>query len=252
MRTVVIFVGPAGAGKSTLLAAYARWLREFEGVKVFKVNLDPAADFIPYEPDFDVRSVVSTRNVAVKYKLGPNGALVKSIELITGELRSIVSEFCSVDADFILVDTPGQMEVFVFRDIAPKLIKLLKEYDNWLAATFVIDASLVKNPEDYAFVAIMSTALQARLGIDVVPVMNKTDLAGRTDLVGDVVSDAEQVIKELYGRGVYGEMMAEVLKVIWSYAKAAKVPKVSAVTLEGIDELHRIIHEVTCSCGDLT
>jgi len=252
MRVIIIFIGPAGAGKSTLVAAYARWLSKFEGIRVFKVNLDPAADYIPYEPDFDVRSVVSTREIALKYRLGPNGALVKSIELITKKLKSIVSKFCVTEADFILVDTPGQMKVFVFRDIAPMLISLLKESKSRVIAVFAIDASVVRNPEDYAFIAIMSTALQARLGIDVVPVMNKTDLARNAALVGDVVSDAEHIIKLLQKRGVYGEMMAEVLKVIWSYAKATTVPKVSAIAMEGISQLHRLIHEVTCSCGDLT
>ena len=97
-----------------------------------------------------------------------------------------------------------------------------------------MNASVVRKPEDYAFVAIMSTALQARLGADVVPVMNKIDLAKNTALVGDVVSDAEYVIKLLQNRGVYEEMMAEVMKVIWSYAKATTVPKVSAVAMEGL------------------
>ena len=140
------------------------------------------------------------------------------------------------------------MEVFVFKDIAPKLISLLKESKSRVIAVFVIDASVVRNPEDYAFIAIMSTALQARLGIDVVPVMNKTGLARNVALV----SDAEHIIKLLQKRGVYGEMMAEVLKVIWSYAKATTVPKVSAIAMEGISQLHRLIHEVTCSCRDLT
>ncbi len=71
MGVIIIFIGPASASKSTLVAAYARWLSKFEGIRVFKVNLDPAADYIPYEPDFDVRSVVSTREIALKYKLGP-------------------------------------------------------------------------------------------------------------------------------------------------------------------------------------
>jgi len=126
------------------------------------------------------------------------------------------------------------MEVFIFREIAPKLVTLLKECFNRITAVSVIDSSVVRKPEDYAFVAIMSTALQARLGADVVPVMNKIDLAKNTALVGDVVSDAEYVIKLLQNRGVYEEMMAEVMKVIWSYAKATTVPKVSAVTMEGL------------------
>ena len=74
MRSALIFLGPAGAGKSTLISAYAKWLSNIEGAEVLKVNQDPAAEYLPYEPDFDVRSIINTRDIALKYGLGPNGA----------------------------------------------------------------------------------------------------------------------------------------------------------------------------------
>jgi len=252
VRIAVVFVGPAGAGKSSLVGAYSRWLAREHQENSLKVNLDPAADYVPYVPDFDVRKLVNVRDVALKYRLDPNGALVKSIELIAEMLPQIASNISSKEADVILVDTPGQMEVFVFRDIAPKLIRELKTFVSRLVGVFVADASLIKNPEDYAFVAVMSAALQVKLGVDVIPVINKCDLVGEVSVVGDVVSDVNYVMQELSGRGTYGEMMAEVLKVVWRYAKASNVPKVSARTLDGIEDLHKAIHEVACGCGDLT
>jgi len=250
MKAAVVFVGPAGAGKSTLVASYGRWLRE-NGYSAALVNLDPAADYIPYQPDYDVRRIVYTRDLAKKLGLGPNGALVKAIEILTERVGEVVNELAALDAEYALIDTPGQMEVFVFRDLAPRLMDSLSRVCDRIAALFVVDASLMKSPEDYAFIAIMSVAMQVRLGVDVVPVVNKID-AVDVELVGDVVSDAEKVIEELRGRGIYGDMMARVLEVVWSYAKAASVPRVSAREGRGLEELHRVVHELTCSCGDLT
>ncbi len=249
--SIVIFIGPAGAGKSSLVAAFSRWLEDL-GLRSFKVNLDPAADYVPYTPDYDIRKLVNARDIAVRYGLGPNGALVKSIEIITDNLGDIVNELRGVETDFVLIDTPGQMEVFIFRDIAPRLVESLRSISDRIAAVFVVDATLIRNPEDYAFLAVMSIALQLRLGVDVVPVINKIDLVPNIDLAGDVVSDVVKVREALKYRGLYGEMMVQILDTVWLYGKAARVPRISAMRSEGLDELYRLIHEITCSCGDLT
>ena len=84
------------------------------------------------------------------------------------------------------------------------------------------------------------------------PVLNKVDLIERIEFVGDGVSDVENAIKKLMLLGTYGEMLAELMKIAKLYGRAVRVPRVSAVKMEGMEVLHRIIHEVTCACGDLT
>ncbi|HIP65006.1 MAG TPA: GTPase, partial [Pyrodictium sp.] len=58
----IVFVGPAGSGKSHLVDAFGDWL-EFNELSVARVNLDPAAEWLPYEPDVDVREYVDARKV---------------------------------------------------------------------------------------------------------------------------------------------------------------------------------------------
>jgi GTPase SAR1 family protein len=251
-KAIVMFLGPAGSGKSTLVYAYSKWLSEEFGLRVYKVNLDTAAEYIPYQPDFDIRMYIDAHRIAKELRLGPNGALVKSMEMLSENVDIVTKAIDSTDADFILIDTPGQMEVFIFRDVALKLSQSLGKYGREFVAVFVLDGEVVKRYEDYAFVAIMCVALQARLGIDVVPVINKIDVAENLSLVGDVVSDVEGVVEKLRNKGTYGEMLANIVNTIWLYAKATRVPRVSAKNMLGLEELHRVIHELTCSCGDLT
>lgn len=251
-KTIVVFIGPAGAGKSSLVYAYSKWLEETFGYKVYRVNLDPAADYIPYTPDFDVRSIINVHRIAIEYGLGPNGALLKSMDILASKINIIEETISNIDSDFVLIDTPGQMEIFIFRDIAIKLMNILKRISRQFVAVFVVDADIINRYEDYAFISIMSVAMQARLGVDVIPIINKIDLVLKIDVIGDLVSDVEIVIEKLKTSGTYGEMMSNILNTIWLYAKATRVPRVSAKTLENIEELHRIIHELTCVCGDLT
>ncbi|MCC6046366.1 MAG: ATP/GTP-binding protein [Ignisphaera sp.] len=251
-KAIVMFLGPAGSGKSTLVYAYSKWLSEEFGLRVYKVNLDTAAEYIPYQPDFDIRMYIDAHRIAKELGLGPNGALVKSMEMLSENVDIVTKAIDNADADFILIDTPGQMEVFIFRDVALKLSQSLGKYGREFVAVFVLDGEVVKRYEDYAFVAIMCVALQARLGVDVVPVINKIDVAEDLSLVGDVVSDVEGVVEKLRNKGTYGEMLANIVNTIWLYAKATRVPRVSAKNMLGLEELHRVIHELTCSCGDLT
>jgi len=251
-KTIVMFLGPAGSGKSTLVYAYSKWLSEEFGLRVYKVNLDTAAEYIPYQPEFDIRMYIDAHRIAKELGLGPNGALVKSMEMLSENVDIVTKAIDSAGADFILIDTPGQMEVFIFRDVALKLSQSLGKYGREFVAVFVLDGEVVKRYEDYAFVAIMCVALQARLGVDVVPVINKIDVAENLSLVGDVVSDVEEVVEKLRNKGTYGEMLANIVNTIWLYAKATRVPRVSAKNMLGLEELHRVIHELTCSCGDLT
>lgn len=251
-KNVIVFVGPAGAGKSSLVAAYSAWLSEALGAEVCKMNLDPAAEYIPYEPEFDVRRYIDARRLAVEMGLGPNGAMIAAMDALAGKVDTVIEAVKACEGSFVLVDTPGQMEVFVFRDVAVRLLDAMRRAGERLVVVFVNDAALLKRPEDYAFVALMSVALQARLGVEVVPVINKIDLERDLAVVGDVVSDVELVTKKLEGAGLYGELLAELLSIVWRYSKAARVPRLSAKEMVGLEELHRIVHEVACSCGDLT
>ena len=250
---VIIVLGPAGSGKSTLVSAYSKWLLS-NGYSVVRINLDPAADYVPYEPDYDIRSLVSARELAIKEGLGPNSALIAAMDVMCKYLGDVVEYVVNCGADYVLVDTPGQMEVFLFRDASIKLVSSFKDVGLSTYALFIVDAELLKRVRDYAFLSLLSLATQLRLGIDVVPVINKVDLLSKEYLSGDVVRDYELMIKELSSEeeSLYTELLKELLNVITKYFKATEVPKVSALKGSGMEDLHRLIHEISCTCGDLT
>ena len=53
----VYFIGTAGSGKSSLVQAFSEWLNS-NNINSIIVNLDPGADFIPYQADVDIRDWV--------------------------------------------------------------------------------------------------------------------------------------------------------------------------------------------------
>ena len=81
---VIFVVGTAGAGKSSLVTAYQRWARFLE-VDVMAINLDPGAERVHYDPEFDVRDLVSLSDVMSEYDLGPNGAQILAADLVASQ-----------------------------------------------------------------------------------------------------------------------------------------------------------------------
>ncbi|MFP3296874.1 MAG: ATP/GTP-binding protein, partial [Vulcanisaeta sp.] len=84
----VFIVGTAGSGKTTLVNSFAEWL-ENNQYDVAIVNLDPAAEYVPYIPDIDIRDVVSARELMRKYKLGPNGSIIAAIDMLAVRAQEI-------------------------------------------------------------------------------------------------------------------------------------------------------------------
>lgn len=124
---IVFIIGTAGSGKSLLTASFTEWLK-MSKQKVTTINLDPGVITLPYSPDIDVRDYVSIGELMEKHGLGPNGALVMAADLIAEETDTIAEEIENENPDMVIVDTPGQMELFAFRASGPYIVsELTKE-----------------------------------------------------------------------------------------------------------------------------
>lgn len=123
---LIFLTGTAGSGKSTLTSILKKWYQERE-VDTVILNLDPGALKLPYEPDIDIRDYVSLKNIMEEYGLGPNGALVAASDMIAVSLDNIKEELEEHKADYVIVDTPGQLELFAFRESGPYVVNNLGE-----------------------------------------------------------------------------------------------------------------------------
>jgi hypothetical protein len=170
---VVFIIGTAGSGKSFLTAAFSSWLK-MEKQDVILVNLDPGAFDLPYTPDVDVREEIQVEDLMKKYKLGPNGALVVAADLIAEEADKLGKEIERFNADLVLVDTPGQMELFAFRASGPYIATHLTE--NPKAVVYLFDAVFSLDPLNYVSNLFLSAAVQNRFLNPQMHVLSKCDL----------------------------------------------------------------------------
>jgi GTPase SAR1 family protein len=170
-----IFVtGTAGSGKSLLTSKLLQWYKD-TGAFPASLNLDPGAVRLPYEPDIDVRNYIEINTLMDNYGLGPNGSLVMASDMIATRLDEIQAEVDELNPDYIIVDTPGQVELFAFRASGPYFVNNLRAEDK--VTLFAFDGVLVSTPINFVSVSLLASAVKLRLKSAQINVLTKRDLA---------------------------------------------------------------------------
>lgn len=85
----VILLGMAGSGKSSCCSQLTKCLFASKTLP-YVINCDPAVTQIPYECNVDIRDTVDYKAVMKKYHLGPNGAIITSLNLFSTQFHSII------------------------------------------------------------------------------------------------------------------------------------------------------------------
>jgi len=176
---VTYFIGTAGSGKSTITEIMRRNLVS-SGINVATVNLDPGVRWLPYSPDVDARDYVDYDNVATRFNLGPNGALIAATDMVASYADAIKEELENINPQYALIDTPGQIELFVFRKVGDVLTSTLGG-DNKVVV-YLFDANLVSDPFSFVSVMLLGFAVQFRFTIPQLNILTKSDLLSPFDV----------------------------------------------------------------------
>jgi len=171
-----IFVsGTAGSGKSLLTSKLQDYYSR-NGAFAAILNLDPGVDSMPYTCDIDVRDYVDYVSIMQQYELGPNGAMVMANDLIASKIDDIQNDINKVNPDYLIVDTPGQIELFAYRSSGRFIVDNISNEEK--TNIFLFDGSLITSPVNFVSIALLATSIRLRLNLPTINVLTKTDLIG--------------------------------------------------------------------------
>jgi GTPase SAR1 family protein len=232
-------VGTAGSGKSLLTASFAEWLKQ-KREDVVTVNLDPGVVTLPYNPDIDVRERVRIDTLMKKYGLGPNGALIMAADLIASEAHRIREDLEMLEPNYVLVDTPGQIELFAFRASGPYLARELT--DDLKILVYLYDSSFCYNPLNYVSSMFLSSAVFHRFLIPQIHVLSKTDMIPKKilDQMLDWGTNPEklELALEEKASGSTRLLSLDIVKAVSSIGLTFNPMPVSAKTTSGFINFH--------------
>lgn len=201
----VFIVGTAGSGKS-LLASHIFDYYTRNGSFVGMLNLDPGVENLPYTCDVDVRDHVDIVALMRQYDLGPNGSLIMANDLIASKIEELQREIDDVNPDYLIVDTPGQIELFAYRASGPFVVQNLNVEEK--ASIFLHDGALITTPTNFLSISLLATSVRLRLGVPQVNVITKVDLI--EDRIKEIVGWSSSItnLEESIGRESDGEEYA--------------------------------------------
>jgi len=244
LLAAIFFIGTAGSGKTWLVKAYSEYLAD-QGLTAATLNLDPAVVTLPYNPDVDVRNHVSISKLLLDRVLGPNGAIVAAMDMLAADLKPLMDELGEVEADYLLVDTPGQLELFAFREIGPLLLDSILNVDR--AAVFLLDPAIAQEPRGLASLLLLSTSSSLRLGVPTINVISKADTLSQGELerIMGYFEYPEDFVNVLSrGRSLVSSLSARLVEDVFEVAGPSNPIPVSSQEFTGIPELHAEIQRV--------
>ncbi|CCW61824.1 unnamed protein product [Phytomonas sp. EM1] len=178
---VILVVGMAGTGKTTLVHALQNYATG-KGIRSYFINLDPAVASVPYRANIDIRDTVSYKEVMNSYRLGPNGAIMTSLNLFATKFNQVVSLLEKKEAlEWIIVDTPGQIEVFTWSASGQLIAESLAAVFPTIIL-FVADTTRCINPSTFVSSMLYSSGIMLKQQLPLLLVFNKTDVVS-ADLV---------------------------------------------------------------------
>ncbi|XP_059645913.1 GPN-loop GTPase QQT2 [Cornus florida] len=174
---IIIVVGMAGSGKTTFLHRLVCHTQASK-MRGYVMNLDPAVMTLPYGANIDIRDTVRYKEVMKQFNLGPNGGIMTSLNLFATKFDEVISviEKRADQLDYVLVDTPGQIEIFTWSASGAIITEAFASTFPTII-TYVVDTPRSANPSTFMSNMLYACSILYKTRLPLVLAFNKTDVA---------------------------------------------------------------------------
>lgn len=251
--TFLYFVGAAGSGKSTLTYGFKLWMDQM-GYDAATINLDPGVEKLPYSPDIDVREWFVLTDIMEDYGLGPNAGQIVAADLIALKAQEIKQLVEDINSDYFLIDTPGQMELFTFREASGVILKTLSEERS--AIVFLYDPILSTTPSNLVSLIMLGSTTQFRFYIPTINVLSKSDMLNEEQL--EMIVDWSKNPDILYDAliaetpSMKGQLNIELFRALEELGTYKGLIPISVETMTGMEDLYTMAQHVFMGGEDLS
>jgi GTPase SAR1 family protein len=226
---------------------------------------------VPFDSNIDIRDSVNYKEVMKQYNLGPNGGILTSLNLFAtkvDQILNLLERRTQPDAanpsrkpiTNILVDTPGQIEVFVWSASGQILLESLASSFPTVIA-YIIDTPRTSSTSTFMSNMLYACSILYKTKLPMVLVFNKTDVkdagfakewmtdynafqaALREDENNNAFGGAEGGDGQGMGSGYMGSLLNSMSLMLEEFYAHLSVVAVSSMTGHGVDQFFKAVAE---------
>lgn len=266
----IVCVGMAGSGKTTFMQRINAHLHA-QRDPPYVINLDPAVLNVPFDSNIDIRDSVNYKEVMKQYNLGPNGGILTSLNLFATKVDQILGllekRTQAPTAENpgpnhkpihnILVDTPGQIEVFVWSASGTILLESLASSFPTVIA-YIIDTPRTSSTSTFMSNMLYACSILYKTKLPMILVFNKTDVKDAS-FAKEWMTDFEAFQAALHedenrnafggvegegsGSGYMGSLLNSMSLMLEEFYAHLSVVGVSSMTGQGVNEFFEAVAE---------
>ncbi|RLV84698.1 GPN-loop GTPase 1 [Meyerozyma sp. JA9] len=246
MPNTVICIGMAGSGKTTFMQRLNSHLHA-KKTPPYVINLDPAVLKVPFGANIDIRDSVKYKKVMEEYNLGPNGAIVTSLNLFATKIDQVIKlvEKRSSAVENVIIDTPGQIECFIWSASGAIITEAFASQFPTVIA-YIIDTPRNTSPTTFISNMLYACSILYKTKLPMIIVFNKTDVT-KAEFAKEWMQDFESFQaalrkdQEINGEngessGYMSSLVSSMSLMLDEFYSQLDVVGVSAYTGEGFDE----------------
>jgi GTPase SAR1 family protein len=247
------FIGSAGSGKSSLTGAFLGWMQG-HGYDAVTVNLDPGIENAPYAPDVDIRDWIRLKDIMEEHGVGPNGAQIIAADMLAlniTEMKEIIESF---ETDYVIFDTPGQMELFTLRQSGKVLVDSFGADRSIIG--YLYDPVISKTPSGFITLMLQAASVQVRFNVPFMGILTKSDLM--KDEEREEILKWSQDFIEL-DNAIHDEMPTlrnqlniEFLSALKSFGAGQKLLPASSTYGSGMEDIYNSVQQIYYGGEDLS
>ena len=241
----VLVVGLAGSGKSTLVHALNAFTYENK-VPSYYVNLDPATADLDFSANVDIRDSVDYSSVMERFNLGPNGAILTSLNLFATKFHEVVSLLESKDdIKFAFFDTPGQIEAFAWSASGGMITQELASTFPTVVL-FVVDIPRCSHTATFISTMLYACSILYRSGLPIVLALTKSDVKSADEIISWMTDNDkfEDAIEKEGDDTYFSDFNKSTGSIFSEFYETMPVVPVSGMTGDGISKLLEAIEKV--------
>lgn len=249
--STIICIGMAGSGKTTFMQRLNSHFRSAKKEVPYVINLDPAVLKVPYGCNIDIRDSIKYNKVMETYGLGPNGAIVTSLNLFSTKIDQVIKlvETKQDKYEHVIVDTPGQIECFVWSASGSIITESFASSFPTVIA-YVIDTPRNTNPTTFMSNMLYACSILYKTKLPMIIVFNKTDVT-KEDFAREWMTDFEAFQTAIMndqesnenGSGYMNSLVNSMSLMLEEFYSQLDVVGVSSYTGDGFDSFLKAVDD---------